>query len=1212
MKLLVKDTKTVGVVGSVTTIMSDKTGVLTQNCMSVYRCIVNKGICSCDLDHTWPLRPGTQTKNLVWDGIATPYIDVTDPTVQVLLRCVLMCNRTVFADRIRDERVLAANGKQVWVMPDRRTGEMVLVNIGCPYDDRTTREELNAAHGRIGDEWIPLTVEFTEPMWVSEIKFRSTMGDASEEGMIRFLEELRHKERELVSWTAQAKSKLNWFEGKRRICRPVFMYDVATASAKAIREGCPRLRDWEATLVPDAGQDPTFLNMPEALDYRQMHTALGYPRRSSASYGRSSAYQVYNRMHTEVKEAVTWEFKGGAGNNFFDYVKANPDDCCPYIDIIKAKYPEAAETLQFNSRNKYMVVVREMEQERFTFFIKGGHDVVLNMFVADVEGGRRRAFDSASADEVTGSCLVTENGRAVQKLFSADPQHKIDVQNCVDEMSYQGERVLGFIEMTWTVDELRELSGVIDCEALSSSGKPAHSLLPGKLNDNFMRAARARNKLVYLGAVSLMDPPRTEVPSAVQLCHSAGIRVAMISGDHPKTSRAIATKIGIIADKGNAWARFVTNESRGQGDYFKQITPRETDSDARPMQYKTEWRRNFEKARLIEQLIIFGEDAPAYTEIVPMAAGKAVLQQLAMVADKGRQHYMQYLLKQAFKDSNQRQGDKDDYRGDCLMKLVAAVPDTADAKEARKLLDRMVDNFKNKFYSDMRRAAQDPTWDLDDITPAATKKEAKVYVPEMAAAFYAAGSPGLLNWDSGEAKRSKYANDSLVRVNMQGHLEATEDLVRAVEDAKAAETPLYQNLRSILTLDNKDRRETDQSESSRQALQYYYYNKYAPDFEAYYEWCSEVTVGADIQKVVDTLCYGEPDHPADLQQKMIGNWDDTKQLRVHPTLAQFFDKKLIKPDVVFARAQPEQKQLIVRNLQRDPWNEVVAVSGDSTGDAPALKTADCGVALGIAGSEVALKAANMILRDDSFGSIVTGVEIGRICFNNVKKGLVFSLCATTPTVVPFAANIFLGWPLALDPRMIPLLIVVAVALPAPSLAWEKSEFDVMRGHQKTYSIDNLVDRALLLYSYVQIGLLESACALGAFFYSLPRYVEANGQEEGLRKAQTICFFTLVTSQAAVLVGCKTRFMSVITHGFGNMFMNAALALMLVFGLTACFIAPGTSAPPASDLFKSALSSFVIVTAAQELRKFLTRFESNGWSRRSEMPIQGFMYRYASW
>ena len=116
-------------------------------------------------------------------------------------------------------------------------------------------------------------------------------------------------------------------------------------------------------------------------------------------------------------------------------------------------------------------------------------------------------------------------------------------------------------------------------------------------------------------------------------------------------------------------------------------------------------------------------------------------------------------------------------------------------------------------------------------------------------------------------------------------------------------------------------------------------------------------------------------------------------------------------EIVFARTSPEQKYNIVSSFQRA--KNVVAVTGDGVNDSPALKKADIGVSMGIAGTEVSKEAADMILLDDDFSTIVHGVEEGRLIFDNLKKSIVYTLTSNIPELLPFLAMIIFDIPLPL-------------------------------------------------------------------------------------------------------------------------------------------------------------------------------------------------------
>jgi sodium/potassium-transporting ATPase subunit alpha len=116
-------------------------------------------------------------------------------------------------------------------------------------------------------------------------------------------------------------------------------------------------------------------------------------------------------------------------------------------------------------------------------------------------------------------------------------------------------------------------------------------------------------------------------------------------------------------------------------------------------------------------------------------------------------------------------------------------------------------------------------------------------------------------------------------------------------------------------------------------------------------------------------------------------------------------------EIVFARTSPQQKLIIVESCQR--LGEIVAVTGDGVNDSPALKKADIGIAMGITGSDVSKQASDMILLDDNFSSIITGIEEGRLIFDNLKKSICYTLSSKIPELAPFLFYLIFEIPLPL-------------------------------------------------------------------------------------------------------------------------------------------------------------------------------------------------------
>ncbi|XP_026314833.1 sodium/potassium-transporting ATPase subunit alpha isoform X5 [Hyposmocoma kahamanoa] len=227
-------------------------------------------------------------------------------------------------------------------------------------------------------------------------------------------------------------------------------------------------------------------------------------------------------------------------------------------------------------------------------------------------------------------------------------------------------------------------------------------------------------------------------------------------------------------------------------------------------------------------------------------------------------------------------------------------------------------------------------------------------------------------------------------------------------------------------------------------------------------------------------------------------------------------------EIVFARTSPQQKLIIVEGCQR--LGAIVAVTGDGVNDSPALKKADIGVAMGIAGSDVSKQAADMILLDDNFASIVTGVEEGRLIFDNLKKSIAYTLTSNIPEISPFLAFILCDIPLPLGTvtilcidlgtDMVPAIslayeeaesdimkrqprnpftdklvnesvgcsdCLVLPKVPAISLAYEAPESDIMKRQPRNPYTDNLVNRRLISMAYGQIGMIQAAAGFFVYF-----------------------------------------------------------------------------------------------------------------------------------
>ncbi len=317
-------------------------------------------------------------------------------------------------------------------------------------------------------------------------------------------------------------------------------------------------------------------------------------------------------------------------------------------------------------------------------------------------------------------------------------------------------------------------------------------------------------------------------------------------------------------------------------------------------------------------------------------------------------------------------------------------------------------------------------------------------------------------------------------------------------------------------------------------------------------------------------------------------------------------KNVIEDTDVFARVSPEHKMRIVDALQAN--DEIVAMTGDGVNDAPAIKGADIGVAMGITGTDVAKETADMVLTDDNYASIVAAVEQGRIIYSNIRKFVFFLLSSNVAEIMIIFLATLAGLPAPLTAIQLLWLNLITDGAPALALALEKGDPDIMDRKPRAKS-EPIVNRSMgvgiIVQTFAQTGAVLTAFALGLAWHleagavipaemnSLAYLLQHDWRGVDVQTAETMAFATLSLAELFRAYTVRSERASIFRIGFfSNRYMQYAVGLsivLLILVTSVPFLQPIFNTHfPAPREWAVVIGLALIPAIAEEITKFFLR------------------------